>query len=439
LVICGGFCSALAWSFLGKLDIHAVAQGKIQPTGRSKVVQPLETGKVVAVLVENGSRVRAGDVLLELDPTESSADREAQARDLDATRAEVARRRLAVEVARSGILTPLPVLFSPRSQDAVRQREQDVLVAEIGQLASTRERLRAELEEKSAQIQRLHASLARRKELLAVLKERVDMRDAVDAQGHGYRAKVIDALQEYDRERTQFASEEAEVLEVEAAKVSLRRKIDESVAQFIADHTQKLAEAERKSDRLEQELIKAETKSERTRLRAPIDGVVQQLAITSTGQVVTGGQPLLTIVPLDGPIEIEAMILNKDIGFVHPGQAAVVKVEAFPFTRYGTIDATVTRVSRDGVDEKTAANLSDIWNLTKPQGGVATATTATANGLVFPATLTLSRTTISVDQKEIPLRPGMAVGVEIKTGQRRAIDFVLSPMREVQDTAAHER
>jgi hemolysin D len=114
---------------------------------------------------------------------------------------------------------------------------------------------------------------------------------------------------------------------------------------------------------------------------------VQQLAVTTIGQVVTTGQSLMTIVPLDSPIEIEAMIQNKDIGFVEPGQPAVVKVESFPFTRYGTIDGTVLKVSRDAVDEREASALSDPDSAVKPQAS----TTATASGkpqnLVFPATI----------------------------------------------------
>jgi hemolysin D len=130
---------------------------------------------------------------------------------------------------------------------------------------------------------------------------------------------------------------------------------------------QKLADAERRADRLEQELVKAKSKNERVRLRAPIAGTVQQLAVTTIGQVVTTGQPLLTIVPLDSPIEIEVMIRNKDIGFVEPGRPAVVKVESFPFTRYGTIDGTVLKVSRDAVDEREASALNDPGSAVKPQ------------------------------------------------------------------------
>ena len=110
--ICLGFASALAWSYFGHLDIHAVAQGKIQPSGRSKIVQSLEPGRIAAILVENGMRVSAGDTLLELDATETSADQTAQARELEATEAEAVRRRIAVAIAQSMNLVPQVIPFS---------------------------------------------------------------------------------------------------------------------------------------------------------------------------------------------------------------------------------------------------------------------------------------------------------------------------------------
>jgi hemolysin D len=237
---------------------------------------------------------------------------------------------------------------------------------------------------------------------------------------------------------TSDASDRGQLIETDAAMRSLDRKIAEAVTQFVADQSQKLAEVERKRDRLVQELIKAQSKTDRTQLKAPIAGTVQQLAVNTTGQVVASGQALLTIVPLDSPIEIEAMIANSDIGFVAPGQPAVVKVEAFPFTRYGSVAGHVAKVSRDAVDERDATNLSDAANAAKPQSGGSGQPAKTQN-LVFPATITLAQRTLDIDGKPISLTAGMAVTVEIKTGQRRAIDYLLSPLREVTTQAARER
>jgi hemolysin D len=434
--ICIAFATALAWAYFGWIDIHAIAQGKIQPSGRSKVVQPLEPGKVAAVGVENGSRVKAGDLLMELDPTDTTADREALARDLQAGDAEIMRRRAAIAAARSNA-SKAEILFSGETDESVRMRETNVLNADLAQLASGLEGVRGQMAEKAAQKTRFEMSAAAGERLLKVLKERVDMRDALRAKEYGSRAAVIDALQEMEREATVLASDKGQALEAAAAIGSLDRKLGQMTDNFVADQMGKLADAERKRDRTAQELVKARSKSERTRLRAPINGTVQQLAVTTIGQVVSSGQPLMTIVPIDGSIEVEAMILNQDIGFIEPGQVASVKVEAFPFTRYGAVEATVVKVSRDAVDERAAAGLSDATATSKPQ--MTDASSSRTQSLVFPAILRLNDTHMNIDGKTVPLSAGMAVTVEIKPGARRAIDYVMSPLREVTARAGHER
>jgi hemolysin D len=438
-LVCLGFSSLLAWSYFGHLDIYATAQGKVQPTGGSKIVQPLSPGKVIAMHVENGSHVAAGDILIELDPTETTADRKTQAEELQATRAEIARREVAIEIARGVDLSVRPIAFDHDVSDLVRQREEAVLAADIAHLVSTRDSLKAQLEESIARHDRMIMTVSARKDLLTVLKERVDARNALDAQGGGYRSKVIDALQEYERERTNLASDQGQLIEVDAGRRSVEAKIEETIAQFIDEQTSKLAEAQRKRDGLVQDLIKATMKEKQTRLTAPISGVVQQLSVTTVGQVVASGQALMTIVPDNAPVEIEAMILNRDIGFVKVGQPVTIKVDAFPFTRYGTLDGTVSTISHDGVDQKTATNLSDAASLARPQNPPSSTNSATAQTLAFPARITISRQSIKVDGGEVPLRPGMSTTVEVRTGQRRAIDYILSPLREIKAASLQER
>lgn len=438
-VIVAGLAIGLIWSYFGHLDIHAVAQGRIQPAGRSKIVQPLEPGKVSAVAVENGSHVKSGDVLIELDPTETGADREAQARDFESARAEAERRRVAVARAERGDFSATVVPFPPEVSETVRQREQSVLAADLAQLASTSANLLAQRAERLATKERLTQSIASRNKLIALAKERFDMRDELLRRGSLSRAMVIEVEQQYETQITQLVTDKGQLIEAEAQLVTLDAKLEETKRQFIADQLQKLAEAERKADRLAQELVKAKSKNERTVIRAPIDGTVQQLTVTSIGQVVTTGQALMTIVPAGGPIEIEALIQNQDIGFIEPGQKVVVKVEPFPFTRYGTIDGQVVRVSHDAVDEREAMGLSDPSAAARQQGSATAQAPARAQSLVFPATISLAKRSMNIDGKEIALSPGMAVTVEVLTGSRRAIDYVLSPLREVASQTAHER
>src|ERR1700722_579868 len=438
LTICGLFFFALAWSYFGRIDIYAVAPGKIQPIGGSKVVQPLEPGIITAIYVENGSHVTAGALLLALDPPETTADREAQARDLEAASAEASRRKVAIAAAHTETLEPLPIEFATNISDPVRRREEGVLSADLGQLRSGIANFKAQLSEKLATKDRLTTTIAAREKLIALAKERVDMRQRLDAMGSGSRALTIESLEQLETQITTDTGDRGQLIETDAAMRSLERKGDEAITQFIADQSQKLAEVERKRDHLEQDLIKAQSKANRTELRAPITGTVQQLVVSSLGQVVASGQSLLTIVPLGGSIEVQAMIENQDIGFVEAGQTAVIKVDAFPFTRYGTINGVVEKVSRDAVDQRDANVLSDAANAAKPQSS-APGSPVKPQDLVFPATIQVTQRSINIDGKEVALIPGMGVSVEIKTGRRRAIDYLLSPLREIGSRAGSER
>src|SRR5580704_14883928 len=166
LTICGLFLLALTWSYFGWIDIYAVAPGKFQPIGGSKVVQPLEPGIITAIYIENGSHVNAGDVLLALDPTETAADRQAQARDLEAASAEASRRKFAIDAAPTETLEPLPIEFATNISDPVRRREEGVLSADLAQLQSSIASFKAQLTEKLATKERLTTTIAAREKLI---------------------------------------------------------------------------------------------------------------------------------------------------------------------------------------------------------------------------------------------------------------------------------
>ncbi len=147
---------------------------------------------------------------------------------------------------------------------------------------------------------------------------------------------------------------------------------------------------------------------------APVSGKIQQLAIHTVGGVVTPAQELLSIVPADSGLEIEVKVLNKDIGFVHEKQDVEIKVDSFPFTKYGTIEGDVLSLSRDSIEDE-------------------------QQGLVYPARISMSKTEIQSGDKMVDLTPGMSVTVEIKTGKRKLIEYLLAPLQEYQDESLRER
>ncbi|HEY1942127.1 MAG TPA: HlyD family type I secretion periplasmic adaptor subunit [Roseiarcus sp.] len=436
--ICAFVTAALAWAFIGQVDIIASAQGKIQTVGRTKVIQPLETSKVLALAVENGQSVKAGELLLELDPSEVKADEATLTRDLRALKAEAVRRSVAIESARTR--RPPPTTSSAWDADTpadIVQRESQVLAGDLSQLASVVASLGAQAKQKAAARDRLKATIAAQEALLATLKQRVDMREELLARGAGSKAGVIDAEEVYQTQQTNLTTQMGELGEVEAAALTAQRDLDKAYSGFLADNEQKLADVERKIDEDAKKIDKARIRTDYMTLKSPIDGVVQGLTVTTIGQVVASGQQVMEIVPNDVGLEIESYLPNMDIGFVKAGQPAVVKVESFPFTDYGTIDAHVVRIAHDAIPQIEAEQREE--NPVHPPTGAVFGGAQRTQNLVFPVTLKLDASSMMVDGAPVPLTSGMAVTVEIKTGARRILSYVFSPLVDTVSTAMKER
>jgi hemolysin D len=438
LLICGLVVAALAWSWLGRIDIIAVAQGKIQPTGRVKVIQPLEAGKVAAIKVENGNHVTAGQVLLELDHGDAKAEEADAQASYDAFRAEARRRRVAIDNAsRRDLTKSREISWDDETPARIQLRENEVLAGDLRQLADSVADYDAQIRQKEVERDRLTDTMAAQEKLVATLQERVDMRSSLAKSGSGAKSAVIDAEESLQYHLTQLALQKSQRDAAKANLDVLARERDKAFSNFVADNAQKRAEAQRQADDWREKLTKAKLKTARMSLTSPIDGTVDGLAVTTIGQVVGSGEELMRIVPEGAALEIECYLANKDVGFVKPGQKAVVKIESFPFTRYGTLPATVERVASDAIPEPEAQQ-TEADASRAPREKTFAGAQRTQN-LVFPVTLTPQRTTKIVDGQNVPLTPGMAVSVEIATGNRRILEYLFSPLVETASQAMKER
>ena len=334
--ICLLMSFAIGWSYFGHIDILAVAQGKIQPTGRVKTIQPLETGRVVALHVENGQHVAAGEVLVELDPAEAVADETASASAFAAFKAERLRRRAALDAMEGDALGETPKIAWPDDiPPQIRAREDRVLKGDLGQLRISVQSYDAQIAQKRDEERRLENTVGSEKILIETLQQRVAMRRALLARGSTPKAAVINSLETLQTQQTALATQQGQLIEARSAQEVLAKDRQKTIDSFIAENDQKLAEAERQIDDLEQKSVKAHAKTGHMTLTSPIAGTVQGLSVTSKHQVLTSSEELMRIVPDDAGLEIECYLENKDIGFVKSGQQAIVKIKSFPFTRYG--------------------------------------------------------------------------------------------------------
>jgi hemolysin D len=402
IALCALFAAAIAWSVFGRIDIVAVAHGRIVVSERTKTIQPLETSVVSRVLVRDGDAVQAGQVLVELDATAAHADRASVAEQWKAAEAEAQRTGALIAA-----LNNMSDLRAPRGGDAQLQAEWQDISARVAKLDAEAQRREAEAATVREAVAKLEATLP-----LAQQRE-VDVKSLADQGFMNQHAGQDRARERLELERD-LALQRARALETQAVIAESHHNKAAYLAEVKRAVRERQTQARLKREQLAQERSKTEQRSRLTQLAAPVAGTVQQLAVHTAGGVVTPAQALMIVVPRNAAVTAEVMLENKDVGFVSAGQSTEVKLETFPFTRYGTVPATVTTVSADAVNDD-------------------------KRGAIFPATLTLARTQIDVEGKRIALAPGMNLSAEIKTGQRRVIDYLLSPVRRAADESMRER
>lgn len=413
-LICALFVIAILWAVIGEIDIVAVAPGRIVVSDRSKTLQPLEASVVKRVMVKDGDVVQAGEVLLELDSTVASADGVSVRDQLASADSEERRASALIEALRLNRPPNLSRSAAPTAEErpagAVAQQlqaEWQDINARLGKLAAEQAHRRAEISTVRELIAKLQATLPIARQRESDFKSLTDQGFISAHAGQDRTRERIEQERDLATQRARLGEANSALREAEHARTAYLAETQRSLSDRRAQATLKRAQ-------LFQELSKNEQRSRLTQLTAPVAGTVQQLAVHTEGGVVTPAQVLMVIVPKDAEVTAEVVVDNKDIGFVNVGDRAQIKLETFPFTRYGTIEARVKSVAADAVnDEK--------------------------KGAIFPAMLGLGQSSIKVDGKRVNLSPGMNVTAEIKTGKRRVIDYLLSPVQRTLGESLGER
>ncbi len=448
------FLIALAWATFGHVDVIATAQGKVVPVGRIKTIQPLEAGMITAIRVKDGDKVREGDVLLELDRTVSTAERNRVAHELLRLRLDVAR-LVALRAGLDGTTAPthIPEKWGPVFRQGYASPEDyfaPPLDAPAYEVARTRAAMLAQAEQQAAKIAALDQQIAQKvaeadevaaviaklRAGLPIIEETAEIREKVMRMAYGNRIAHLEAQLKLTEQRHELIVQQRRAVETTAAKAALEAQREQTRAEYAKGIVGDLAEAEQKAAQLAEDMIKAEKRLQDQILRAPIGGTVQQLALHTIGGVVTPAQALMVVVPAESHIEVEAMVQNKDIGFVHDGDPAEVKIDTFNFTKYGLLHGKVLSVSADAISRDKPAGQA---NADKAGGASARTSEPAGQELLYAARVILETTQMQVEDRLVDLAPGMAVTVEIKTGRRRIIEFLLSPILRYKQESLRER
>lgn len=382
-----------AWSYFGRVDEVAVARGKVIPDGRIKVIQPLETGVIRAIHVREGQEVKEGEVLIELDPTIKQADVESTTKALSTHLSD--RERLLAELQNREM--------ESRHSGVSHDLQKKLKEARESEYRAKEEALKSIISQRENALQAAEAILVKLEKTSAIVKEQEAAYRALYERGYTAKMEYLDKQKEYHTAVNELEAQKKIVKQskesLEEAKKNfdtLRKEREKGILTDIVDK-------ERNIIALSGEAIKARKRYDFERLCSPVDGTVHGLSSYTVGGVLTPAQPTVTIVPHGTPLIIEAMAQNKDIGFLKVGQEAEVKLDTFPFQKYGTLKGKVVWLSPDAIEDEKL-------------------------GPVYKMKVELEKMQINVDGKSIAVSPGMALTVEVKTNKRRIIEFFLSPI-----------
>lgn len=402
-----------AWSTVARLDEVAVAQGAVAPQGRVKTVQHLEGGIVAELFVAEGDIVAAGDPLVRLDLATGGLNRRELEARIDAER--LRRQRLLAEA--DGLALGPP---AGEAGDAAA-RHPDLAAAERRSFAARRRELeaaqgvvRAQISQRRLAVDELDARDRAARGNLRLARERLRISASLLAEGLTPREEHLKLEAEVEALQGEVGRLVPAKPAAQAAVSEAERRLDEFEVRFRREAEQQLAEAEQAIARLRELLAEADDQNRRADVQSPIDGIVDNIRVTTIGGVIAPGEAIADIVPIGGKLVIEAKLRAIDRGYVHPGQPAVVKISTYDFVRYGSLPGSVVRVAPD-------------------------ATLSERGAPYFPVTVETDRAYLGTDDDRLPITAGMQATVDIHTGSRTVIDYLVKPVLKLRDEAFRER
>lgn len=406
--VLGLFVLVLLWSLIGEIDEVVVARGKVIPVGYTKVLQSEDKGIVKRILVQEGQKVKKGELLMELDRTMSESDLNALKKEISYYDINI--RRILAELSDKPFMAETGTGFDPRDmaqQMSLYQSRQSEKRARL-------EFCDAQIRQKEDSVRVAESSLEKYRQLLSIAREREKNLQEIVEQGAiskytylEYKGKRIELEQNVSMNISELSAARAE------ASAARQQK-----AQYLAEWNRQLQEelinCRKQYNTLKESERKAELKNKLIEIKSPVDGAVHKLDIHTVGAVVQEAQGLMQVVPEGTPMEVEAWMENKDIGFVNPGMPVEIKIDTFNFQKFGTLKGKVREISPDTIEDKD-------------------------RGPLYRVMVSMDEEKLHMDNRDLQVYPGMSVSAEIKTRKKRIIDFFLEPFQTYKNEALRER
>jgi hemolysin D len=405
-------CSILLWTIIGKTEIVAIADGSIISSDKSQTIQVFEHAKVRKIYVRDGSSIKKGDILLELDQDRYQADLDSVDKEIIFNKAQLLRNNALLEAI---IHNRPPIKLSSNGiSENIIQQTQNQLKSDYDNIQSRLSENRTKTQVINQEIISYHNAILEKKKLLELKSQKLNNYKSLAREDFLPKNRYLEIEEEVLNLRSEMSNLLNIISEKKAHITNLRVQADVIIEEVKNNAIKDSQEANRKLSIFEEDRKKAISILDTTKIIAPVSGTVQQLAVNTVGGVLTPAQPVMVIVPEDVSLEAEVTFLNKDIGFIEVGQIAHVKIESFPYTKYGLIDGEVSVVSGDAVEDE-------------------------KRGLVYKGRVKLRQSVMRVGKRDVHLVPGMRLTAEIKTDEKRLIDYFLSPLIKNTTQAFRER
>lgn len=414
-VLFGLVCILIVWAIVGRVDVVATAEGKLVPKTYVKIVQPADSGIVKDILIKEGQVVAAGQILMKMDPLLSEADSKIVENELTLKGLQL--RRIDAELANK------PLKFQEGDNSELFRQ------IEAQYLAHTRA-YQDSLNQERASLTKAQQDLSASMQVQAKLTQILPTYEAQEAawqklgkDGFAPSLMVMDKRRERIEKEQDLKAQEHNVRSLKAAINQTEQRISQVESNYRQQLQNERVETEAAYQKLRQENAKQAHKQALLELKAPQAGIVKDLATHTVGTVVSPGTILMTLVPINEPLQAEVQVKNEDVGFVREGQQVKIKFAAYPFQKYGMVEGKVIHVSADATDTNVKAD--DNKNRQQPS--------------VYKALIELQTQMLKADGKTFRLTPGMQVVAEVNQGNRTVFEYILSPVQGAFHEAGRER
>ncbi|XPV52462.1 MAG: HlyD family type I secretion periplasmic adaptor subunit [Halarcobacter ebronensis] len=412
------FTLAILWAAFAEVDELARGNGKVIPSDKIQRVQSLDGGIISEILVKDGESVKKGTPLMKIDTTRFQATLEESKQEYISLLA--VRQRLEAE-ASLDLTKPVPTLEFPKEvledRSGYDKLEQTLLSNRYEELKSSVDVLETQLGQKRQELREIKNTIKNLKKSFALIKEQRETIQKLVRRGVKSRYDLLNIEKEYTDVSSELETALLSVTRSELAIQEAKSRVEEKLNNFRAEASNTLQETVGMISRFEARLVGDKDKVAKTTISSPVDGIVKQLYFNTIGGVIQPGVDLVEIVPQSDILLVEAKIDPKDIAFINPSQKAIVKITAYDFSIYGGLDAKIVEISADSIVDKESKEGKSYYRVI----------------------VKTEKNYLERNGEKLPIIPGMVASVDIITGKKTILDFILKPILKVKQNALHER